>query len=185
MWVTHGWSNKPPPLARKMPSRLIEYRWASLASKEGAIPKKKKVFPNKKEKVATGFPVSWLLQNPVYLKIKVFGLSMIPPQSLCGLLAQLSSFTSYTTFLKRSSHIFWELLLQLTNYTRKSLNFKGGYKVSLVEALPLRVQKGKRCTRQSKQVKSFSLEIVPVGQPLAPPAEDVITGLEFLVDLPM
>ena len=39
----HGaykWSNKPPPLARKMPSRLFKYLWASLASKEGALSKK-------------------------------------------------------------------------------------------------------------------------------------------------
>ena len=35
-----GWSNKPPPLARKMPSRLLKYRWISLASKEGALSKK-------------------------------------------------------------------------------------------------------------------------------------------------
>ena len=37
--VLHGWSNKPPPLARKMLSRLFKYRWASLASKEGALKK--------------------------------------------------------------------------------------------------------------------------------------------------
>ena len=36
----YGWSNKPPPLARKMPSRFFYYWWASLASKEGAFPKK-------------------------------------------------------------------------------------------------------------------------------------------------
>ena len=36
----YGWSNKPPPLARKMASHLFKYRWASLASKEGAFPKK-------------------------------------------------------------------------------------------------------------------------------------------------
>ena len=36
----YGWSNKPPPLARKMPSQLFKYRWASLASKEGAFTKK-------------------------------------------------------------------------------------------------------------------------------------------------
>ena len=37
---TYGWSNKPLPLTRKMPSRLFKYRWASLASKEGALSKK-------------------------------------------------------------------------------------------------------------------------------------------------
>ena len=37
----YGWSNKPPPLARKMLSRLFKYRWASLASKEGAFTKKR------------------------------------------------------------------------------------------------------------------------------------------------
>ena len=36
----YGWSNKPPPLVWKMPSRLFKYRWASLASKEGAFTKK-------------------------------------------------------------------------------------------------------------------------------------------------
>ena len=35
-----GWSNKPPPWARTIPSRFFKYRWVSLASKEGAITKK-------------------------------------------------------------------------------------------------------------------------------------------------
>ena len=35
----YGWSNKPPPLTLKMLSRLFWYRWASLASKEGALKK--------------------------------------------------------------------------------------------------------------------------------------------------
>ena len=35
----YGWSNKPPPLARKMPSR-----WAFLASKEGSFTKKSALF---------------------------------------------------------------------------------------------------------------------------------------------
>ena len=41
----YGWSNKPPPLARKMSSQLFKYRWASLASKEGALSKKWPHFP--------------------------------------------------------------------------------------------------------------------------------------------
>ena len=36
----YGWSNKPPPLVWKMPSRLFKYRWVSLALKEGALRKK-------------------------------------------------------------------------------------------------------------------------------------------------
>ena len=35
----YGWSNNPTPLARKMPSWLFKYWWASLASKKGKITK--------------------------------------------------------------------------------------------------------------------------------------------------
>ena len=38
----YGWSNKPPPLARKMPSRLFYYRWASLPRKR--VPLQKRFF---------------------------------------------------------------------------------------------------------------------------------------------
>ena len=36
----YGWSNKPPPRARTIPSRFFQYRWVSQASKEGALSKK-------------------------------------------------------------------------------------------------------------------------------------------------